>query len=163
MSKYYYFVAQLPLLTFGQEYYATREYFLDQSKKWLSDKDFVIISDVNLDDFYLKENDNKVLAKYKKFEKTLREEIFVFRKNDKQGGTFSSNLKLNLGEGTPLEIEKRLLKLRWEFIESLREGHFFDLEILIIYFLKIQVLERLFTFDREKGAVIFDKLCEVTR
>jgi len=163
MSKYYYFVAQLPLLTFGQEHYVTREYFLDQSKKWLSDKDFAIISDVSIDDFYSKENDNKVLTKYKNFEKTLREEIFIFRKNDKRGGTFSSNLKLNLDEGTPLEIEKRLLFLRWEFIESLRVGHFFDLEILIIYFLKIQVLERLFTFNKEKGIVVFDKLCEVTR
>lgn len=163
MDKYYYFVAQLPLLIFGQECYASKQYFLEQAKKWLPEKDFATISGVNLNDFYLRDGDNKVLAKYKNFEKKLREEIVAFRKNENRGRTFLPNLKLNLEEGTPLEIEKALLLLRWKFIEFLEEGHFFDLEILIVYFLKIQILERLFTFNRDKGTVVFDKLCEVAR
>ncbi|MCK4912225.1 MAG: DUF2764 family protein [Candidatus Omnitrophica bacterium] len=163
MDKYYYFVAQLPLLIFGQECYASKQHFLEQAKKWLSDKDFVIISGVSLNDFYLREDDNKVLSQYKNFEKSLKKEIESFRKNENRGENYLLNSKLNLEEGTPLEIEKALLRLRWKFIEFLEEGHFFDLEILIVYFLKIQILEKLFTFDRDKGTVIFDKLCEVAR
>lgn len=160
MDKYYYFVSQLPLLIFGQESYIDKERFLDEAKKWLSDKDFSTISGVSLNDFYPRDGDNEVLAKYKNFERALREEIASFRKNESRGGLTSLNLNLN--EGTPLEIERTLLHLRWEFIESLEEGHFFDLEILILHFLKLQALERLLTFDREKGTAVFDKLCEVT-
>ena len=159
MDKYYYFVAQLPFLIFGENDYIDRERFLDEARKWLSEKDFSIIFQVSLDDFYPRDNDRDVLSKYKKFERALREEIVLFRKNESQVGT--SSFKLNLNQGTPLEVEKRLLRLRWKFLESLEPGHSFDLEILIIYFLKIQVLERLFTFDKEKGTVVFDKLCEV--
>ena len=158
MDKYYYFVSQLPFLTFGQESYIDRERFLDQAKNWLSDKDFSSVSSVSLDDFYPRDGDKEVLAKYKNFERTLREEIASFRKNESYTGI---SFNLNLNQGTPLEIERRLLNLRWEFIESLEQGHFFDLEILVLHFLKIQVLERLLTFDREKGTAVFDKLCEV--
>ena len=158
MDKYYYFVSQLPFLTFGQESYIDRERFLGQAKNWLSDKDFSSVSSVSLDDFYPRDGDKEVLAKYKNFERTLREEIASFRKNESYTGI---SFNLNLNQGTPLEIERRLLNLRWEFIESLEQGHFFDLEILVLHFLKIQVLERLLTFDREKGTAVFDKLCEV--
>ena len=158
MDKYYYFVSQLPFLTFGQESYIDRERFLDQAKNWLSDKDFSSVSSVSLDDFYPRDGDKEVLAKYKNFERTLREEIASFRKNESYTGI---SFNLNLNQGTPLEIERRLLNLRWEFIESLEQGHFFDLEILVLHLLKIQVLERLLTFDREKGTAVFDKLCEV--
>jgi len=160
MDKCYYFVSQLPFLIFGQESYIDRERFLDEAKKWLSGKDFSTISGVSLNDFYPRDGDNEVLAKYKNFERTLREGIASFRKNESRTGT---SFNLNLNEGTPLEIERTLLHLRWEFIESLEEGHFFDLEILILHFLKTQVLERLLTFDREKGTAVFDKLCEVAR
>lgn len=159
MDKYYYFVSQLPFLIFGQESYIDKERFLDEAKKWLSDKDFSTISGVSLNDFYPRDGDNEVLAKYKNFERALREEIASFRKNE--SGARATSFNLNLNEGTPLEIERILLRLRWEFIESLEEGHFFDLEILILHFLKLQALERLLTFDREKGTVVFDKLCEV--
>ncbi len=158
MDKYYYFVSQLPFLTFGQGSYIDRELFLDQARKWLSDKDFFSVSGVSLNDFYPRDGDNKVLAKYKNFERTLREEIASFRKNESHTGT---SFNLNLNQGTPLETERRLLNLRWEFIESLEQGHFFDLEILVLHFLKIQVLERLLAFDKEKGTAVFDKLCEV--
>ena len=159
MDKYYYFVSQLPFLTFGQESYIDRERFLDEAKKWLSDKDFSMISGVSLNDFYPRDGDSEVLVKYKNFEEALRKEIASFRKNESRGGLTSLNLNLN--QGTPLEIEKTLLGLRWKFIESLEQGHFFDLEILILHFLKIGVLERLLTFDKEKGTAVLDKLCEV--
>lgn len=158
MDKYYYFVSQLPFLTFGQESYIDKEGFLGEAKKWLSDKDFSSVSGVSLNDFYPRDGDSEVLANYKNFERALREEISRFRRNESRIG---SSFDLNLNQGTPLEIEKALLHLRWEFIESLEGGHFFDLEILILHFLKLQVLERLFTFDRDKGTVVFDKLCEV--
>lgn len=158
MDRYYYFVSQLPLLIFGEKPYVGSENFLVEAQKWLSDKDLSMMLKASINDFYTKGGDNKVLKKYKDFERNLREEIASFRSKENQEIGFSN---LNLREGTPLETEQRLLLLRWKFIERLEEGHFFDLDILILYFLKLQVLERLLSFDKEKGMARFDKLCEV--
>jgi len=51
----------------------------------------------------------------------------------------------------PLEIEKRLMRAQWDFLEEQEIGHFFDLDFLIIYYLKLQILERMFSFNKEKG------------
>lgn len=158
MDRYYYFVSQLPLLIFGEKPYVGRENFLVEAQKWLSDKDLSVMLKVSINDFYTKGDDNKALKKYKDFERNLREEIASFRSKENQEIGVSN---LNLREGTPLETEQRLLLLRWKFIDMLEEGHFFDLDILILYFLKLQVLERLLSFDKEKGMARFDKLCEV--
>ena len=56
----------------------------------------------------------------------------------------------------PLEIEKEILLLRWNFLEDQEMGHFFDLSFLIIYYLKLQILERLFSFDKERGKERFE-------
>ena len=52
--------------------------------------------------------------------------------------------------------------MRWQFIENLEGGHIFDLEALILYFLKLQIQKRLFTFNKEKGEAIFDELSAIT-
>ena len=167
MDKYYYFIAQLPFLKFTEKSYAEEEYFLTEAKKWLKDKDFLMLSQVNINFFQPKDKDNKVLRDYKDFERFLRQKIASFRA---PGGmalakgktspelTFGDGFNLNLRENTPLEIEVGLLRLRWQFIENLEGGHIFDLEALILYFLKLQIQKRLFTFDKEKGTAVFDEL-----
>ena len=41
-----------------------------------------------------------------------------------------------------LEGEKTLDLARWHFLEGLTFGHYFDLDILIVYVLKLLLLER---------------------
>ncbi|OQX85433.1 MAG: hypothetical protein B6D55_07450 [Candidatus Omnitrophica bacterium 4484_70.2] len=93
----------------------------------------------------------------------LRQKLASLRKALKKGQDYSlPEILKSLGkEDTPLEIEKYLLQLRWRFIEEKEVGHYFDLSFLILYFLKIQILERLFTFNKEKGKVKFNLLCKV--
>lgn len=133
-----------------------------EAKKWLSNKDFSILSPVSINDFYSQDQDPVVLKTYKDFELTLREALASLRKlNTNQELKLSVDLSLNLAEGNPLEVEVKLLSLRWQFIENLESGHIFDLEALILYFLKLQILKRLFTFNKEAGTAVFDKLSEV--
>ncbi len=160
-------------MKFAEKSYIDREYFLAEAKKWLKDKDFLMLSQVSINIFQPHYKDSKVLRDYKNFEQTLRREIASFRISKgagvfTSGGkinpelNFESGLNLNLSEGTPLEIEIRLLKVRWQFIENLEGGHIFDLEALILYFLKLQIQKRLFTFNKEKGEAIFDELSAIT-
>lgn len=172
MSKYYYLVAQLPFLRFAEESYMSKEHFLIEAKKWLKDEDFLMLAKAKINFYQPQSRDSKVLRDYKNFEQSLAQKIADFRIS--KGAAFSSfgaqktsennfgnGIDLNLNEGTPLDIEVRLLKVRWKFIENLEGGHVFDLEALILYFLKLQILERLFIFNKEKGTIAFDSLCAI--
>jgi len=162
MDKYYYLAAQLPFLKFNERTYLTRKGFLAEAKKWLSEGDFKLLSRLELSDFHPRPDDFGILLEYKNFEKALRQEIALTR-----GAMASAEyrprkiLKPKLLEGSPLDVERKLLRFRWEFIEEKEADNYFNLEFLILYFLKLQILERLFTFDKDKGTAIFDKLCEI--
>jgi len=165
MGKYYYFVAQLPFLQFDKEPSITRATFLKEAKKWLSKEDFKQLVKTNIDSFAIDVDDSEILKAYKKFENTLREEIALVRRTSKKNIDFKALeiIDSSLLEVNPLEAERKLFKLRWGFIESQEKDHFFDLGLIILYFLKLQILEHLFTFDKEKGLEVFDSLCEVQK
>ena len=163
MDKYYYLVSQLPALKFGEESLGKRDYLLEQAKQWMGQKDFEILSTVDMNDLSLEESDMEIEGDYKRFEIKLRKELAQWRKSMKIGHEehrwmFPMSL---VKEGTPLDVEKKLMYFRWNFISEAEKEHFFDLEYLVFYFLKVQILERLDTFDKEKGKEIFDKTCEV--
>ena len=163
MDKYYYFASQLPLLKFNEKTYIDRGLFLAEGRKWLEEKEFLTLSSTNLNDFLVKNQDSGILRRYKDFEKTLRQALVLFRQANKEEAEYkpSGVLGPHTLEGTPLEIEVKLLLRRWKFIEELEAEHYFDLEFLILYYLKLQILERLSRFDKEKGTLIFDQLSEV--
>ena len=66
-----------------------------------------------------------------------------------------------MSQETPLDMEMSLEKTRWDFLEEKAHGYFFDLNRLIVYFLQLQILERLDVFDKDKGESFFYELCEV--
>ena len=163
MDKYYYFASELPLLSFDQKTHVNKEGFLEEAKKWLSPGDFRVLYNVDANNYQLRKGDSGVLQSYKVFEETLRQDLAFTRgleqtKIKSEPSQIFSQQDL---EGTPLEVERRFLLLRWNFIEEKAQDHYSDLEFFILYFLKLQILERLFTFNKEKGTVVFDSLSEV--
>lgn len=163
MDKYYYFVCQLPFLQFGESTSMEKEYFLEEAEKWLGQKDFSLLQEADIDSFGNGRSRREDLNDYREFEMDLRDELARARRALKEGHDYKlpGVLSKIISEGNPLEIEKRLLHYRWKFIEEKEEGHYFDLRFVIAYFLKLQILGRLFTFNKEKGMIAFDKLCEV--
>jgi hypothetical protein len=59
---------------------------------------------------------------------------------------------------SPLEAELYLDACRWAKIDELAYGHFFDLEFLRAYKMKLEILERHDMFEEEKG---FDAYREI--
>jgi len=51
----------------------------------------------------------------------------------------------------PLEGEFLIERERWSYVERLETGHYFDLEALVAYALKLQILERRALFEAERG------------
>ena len=68
MDKYYYFVSQLPTLFFLKGTDLTIENFLAEAQKWLSEKDYNILSKVDINDFSIETKCHHILKIYKNFE-----------------------------------------------------------------------------------------------
>ena len=154
MDKYYYLISSLSSLKFTEAPLISKEDFIVEAEKWLKSTDFLILSAVEINDFLEDGKDIPLLKRYKEFERCLREELAFFRRAKRKNIEYKVRKDLNSiiqEDNNPLEIERKLLFLRWNFLEEQEVGHFFDLEFLIIYYLKLQILERLISFNKEKG------------
>ncbi len=163
MDKYYYVVAQLPLLAFDRETYMTTEMFLEEAEKWLSPADYVILSQARYDATNLTTKAPRLLKQYVEWEYRFRTDLAKWRKALREGQDykpeyFSASM---MKENDPLDVEKALLKRRWAYIEEVEPDHHFDLEFLILYFFKLQILEKLSLYNKEKGLEIFQKISKV--
>ena len=162
-NKYYYLVASLPYLEFDKPPLITKEQFLSESGKWLTRSDYRKLSGIDIHDPYKQAGDPAVISKWKSFDRELREELAEirkeFRKSDSRGETAS--FKDVFGQANPLFMEKKLERKKWDFLEGIEADYHFDINELVIYFLKLQILERLASFDKEKGKEKFEILCEV--
>lgn len=159
MDKYYYLISSLPLLKFAKEPYITQKDFIAEAEKWLSQRDFIILSRVDINNFLEDKEDIPLLKKWKELEYYLRNELALFRRAKKKNIEYRlrGDLTQIIQEGiNPLEIERKLLLLRWNFLEEQEIEHFFDLGFLIIYCLKLQILQRLVSFNKEKGKEKFE-------
>jgi len=161
MDKYYYLVAQLPYLVFGKKPEINKGQFLAEANKWLCANDMAILLKADINDFYVRGRLPKILEEYKIFERRLRSELAYWRALEKDGKEYkkTQDLYVESKEDSPLDAEKKLLLLRWNKVEEEEIGHFFDISFLIAYFLKLQILERLFTFNKQKGEERFESLC----
>lgn len=67
---------------------------------------------------------------------------------------------LELEHGNWLERESGLDRLRWQFLDELLAFHYFSLEPLLAYLIKLMLLERWQTLEEETGAERFRQLTE---
>ncbi len=121
MDKYYYIASQLPSLQLNSETEFSQLNLFYEAEKWLHSNDYKRLeeADVNITD--LLPSDTSIIKQYKIFETSIRNELVAWRKAKKDGyehktTIIPSNL---LKEGNPLEIEKKLLQLRWDFLDDL--------------------------------------------
>jgi hypothetical protein len=163
MDRHYYLVAQLPTLFFDRPPAITPEGFLSEAHKWLSAREYAVLSRVDVAQTRITAGDPPALRRFGKFELHLRRELARWRQTS---GTDREHRPAGippaaLREGTPLEVEIRLLRWRWDWVDAEERGHDFDLELLVCYYLKLQILRRRRGFDPQVGLSAFQTLCEV--
>jgi len=163
MDKYYYLAAQLPVLRFDQDLPIEIDAFLNEAQKWLPPTDYRLLKEANINTTAESVEDPPELKSFKRFENGLRTELSHWRKAYKQRLEYKPTafpIAL-LKEGNPLEIEINLLSLRWDFLNDLEFGHYSDLDFLIIYLLKLQILLRRRSFDKMSGLEKFQTYTEI--
>lgn len=160
MDRYYYLISQLPVLVFDKPSYLTITHFLEEAYKWLNTRDYHTLIQAKLENTESIKRGSRLLKEYRRFEYDFRMELSLLRKALKSGQDFKpEKFPISLvKEGNPLEVEKKLLAWRWAYLNEHEKNHHFDLGFLIVYYLKLQILEHLSRFNKEKGLEIFHQL-----
>lgn len=170
MSAYYYVMASLPFLVFDAAPHVTLEKFLEFAEAQLSEPDWKILRQTALGNVDVKKKINPLFRRFQEWEISLRNRLALLRAEARklEGGRFLRQAPLvveaarvaraALEAADPLAAEETLDRGRFEFLSSLELGHQFDIEALIVYRLKLELLERKARLRSEAGQAEFGRL-----
>ena len=156
MANYYtYLISSLPMLHFGMKPPFSFEKFIGICSKLIPEKDIEILNAIPQIEIGLDKSRQPTLRQWQGFEVALRNELVKIRASHKRIDPlrfmrqtsyvdFSlAHIAMNAHRNPSiLEGEKALDQQRWHFLDGLAFGHYFDLDVLIIYALKLLLLER---------------------
>ncbi len=167
--QYYFLVAALPLLLPETESFPAESDFLSFCREQLHPEDFQVLESVNLESTQAGADSHPVWSAWAARETALRNELAVNRAQrlgldaDKhlRPGRFFTGLdeivKEALQAANPRQAEKTLDRARWKYLDELEPGHHFDLGRLIVYYLKLQLLEKSSRQSFEPGLKSFQE------
>lgn len=180
MSQYFYAVSTLPLLSFEQEQVPSSAEFLEMCRAHMTPEDFELLSSARLVpggnpvemslEFETMLDGLSTVNHWLTWESRLRDELVRLRAQKLEveasrylsdasyvGGAYDTAREA-LGAASPLAAEEILDRARWRYLDELEAGHFFDIVKLIVYYIKLQILERRSLLKRDRGEERFEKL-----
>lgn len=188
MTNYYYIIASLPAITrdwkFGDR---TAEGLIGEIKGLSTPRDLAAISfiesgfkDDNLDiDFYRKALSfkNPFIREYYTFDLNVRnakarylnrvlgreEDRDVLRMDGGDGDRTASfeeaaRLEAILNDRDILARERAIDSLYWEKLDAMTVQHYFDMDVILAFILKLHIIDRWHQLDEETGREMFRKL-----
>ena len=166
MQSFFYILPSLPILPFDILPPITYDEFSDLCTYWLNNQDLTQLELARIDIESISQDlvCEPLIKRWIAFENTLRnelvkvrakalgvsEEVYLRSQTDFETSAVSF-IPSALQDASPLKVEKNLIELRWNFLADQEMGHDFDFDALMIYGLKLQLLERLHRFDEERG------------
>jgi len=111
-----------------------------------------------------------ICAAFREWERSLRNDLVILRaaeQNLSPGEYLRDSEPVSgtsviaseaMSKNSPLEAELFLDSCRWSRIDELSNGHFFDIEFLRAYRMKLQILERRAMFDEKRGFAAYRDL-----
>jgi hypothetical protein len=168
LAHYYYVIATLPFLSYDFLPSVGVESFLALCEEDLSSSAYSRLLSARLDISEQQEEEvPPFLLPWYRFERTLRNELVRTRASQlgwesdmylRQGEMITGIediVREVLAQPTPLQAEEMINRARWRKLEELETGHYFDIERLMIIYLKLQLLERKKLFTEELGQELF--------
>ena len=164
MASYYYLIASLPELRAEGEMPISYEEFLTLCSSNVSETDYAILKDLTL-----QSEEGPLVKEWAEFYGLLRRELNHQRnlnlgRNDtavyEKDGLIGQVASQALSAKNPLEAERILLEYEFENLDNLVGLHMFDDYVLFGYAIKLRLLERLTSFEQEKGKAEFQSLFE---
>lgn len=169
--SYYYFAASLPMINWGGKLPMSGEEFLLMARRLLAEDDRELVEQLLMGDDNAINTDNAVAISWINFNRNFRNEIAWFRAHRMHKNPLKSirgakenepSLRETVHEASRmpdlLEAEKLLDRTCWQFLDDLVGGHYYDLEFLICYGLKLNILERHHQYKSLQGKEAFDEI-----
>lgn len=173
---YYFTVSSLPYLQLEGERAITTDEFLEQCRPWLKARHMELLENAHLlpeeSDLQGLDSLPATLASFYRFEAALRNELVHLRAAKlgwdivesvtESDEDFSGEAEIAerardaFGQDSPLDGERQLDRARWMILDRLSVGHYFDIDTLIIYYLKLLILERAARMNADDGAAAFE-------
>ncbi|PIQ89441.1 MAG: hypothetical protein COV72_03035 [Candidatus Omnitrophica bacterium CG11_big_fil_rev_8_21_14_0_20_42_13] len=156
MPEYYiYLISSLPMLHFGAKTPFSSEEFIDKCRGLIPDNKINILKGILNFPAHPQDIAEPVLKKWREFETALRNEFVKVRAGRKKTdplrylreGVYPwphfSRTAFNVYRNPSIsEGEKILDKERWDFLDEIAKGHYFDFDFLIVYACKLSILEK---------------------
>ncbi len=163
---YYYLVATLPMLRYEGGLPFDTASFLEQCKSQVSESDYQSLESA----LSGRHASHPFLKKWQQFASMVKKELNdqrstrlgltepKYRNDGEKDFRIGEAVRQALSNDNALEAELSLLSLKWNFIEEISALHFFDVEALLSYAVKLQILERKSLFTKEEGNAEFKRL-----
>lgn len=175
MASYYYFGTTLQSLSWRGVAPLSFETFLERCAIHLSARDLELLRKAP---FTLPDDGvppsvarrSRLFGAYYRWELTLRNELARLRagrlgvpaeKHVRPGSVEWDGLRAAQAAfqaESPLDGELVIERERWNVVERLQVGHYFDTEALAAYGLKLRILERLARFETERGRTAYGEV-----
>lgn len=160
MGQYYYAVTSLPQLFFDSDYYPSTVEFLDMCRQHLSPRDLRALEIVASGE-EIGGRAAKLLEEWTGWNASLLNDLALLRAQhlgrnleDMSAGEVIGTEELAreiYSQDSPLAAEEALERLRWKLLDDLEVGHYFDIQKVIVYYLRLLILERIAQFSAERG------------
>ncbi len=169
MANYYYFASSLPSLYMDKESQITYEEFMKRAKDQMSAKDYSDLEEIT----FRPSGEKAKLSLVREWESLVYRinEILTEERAKKLGlddkeykarclpdKVIEDRVKHILDMPNPLEAERAILNLYFDFLSEHETSDPFSTKALMIYSLKLQIKEKAAGFDRDKGKKEFDRL-----
>lgn len=154
------------MLHFGMRPPFSFERFIDICARFISEKGKELLNSIPKIEIGAYKGTQPTLVKWHGFEIALRNELVKIRASHKhldslkfmREATYADSSLAHIAMAAHrntsiLEGEKILDQERWHFLDNLTLGHYFDLDVLVVYGLKLLLLhrwERINTADKAK-------------
>lgn len=169
MAVYYYISASLPMLLGpDQPPPIDSDYMLESCRLFMNDEEYFGIKNATLDPDGPEAPG--ICSIYRAWERSLRNDLVklraaeqsleptaYLRESETVFGT-STTAAAAVNAATPLEAELLLISARWAILDELESGHYYDIEFLRSYRLKLQILERRAKFDEARGFTAYQDI-----
>ena len=151
MAVYYYVSASLPMLIDSeQDAPISSDELLEICRRFVADGDYRSLqaSTLNPEDA----SASGICSEYRDWERSLRNELVLLRSAEqnlnpedyiREAETVSGTSVIaseSMGKDSPLEAELYLDGCRWSKIDELAAGHYFDIELITIYGMKLKII-----------------------
>jgi len=140
--------------------------FLEQCRSQVSDRDYQTIESALTD----RPSSHPFLKKWQQFASMVKKELNdqrskklglsepKYRNDGEKAFRISEAVRQALSNENALDAELSLLEIKWDYLEESAALHYFDVEALLSYAVKLKLLQRKSLFTKEEGNAEFKRL-----